>query len=217
METFGERLRLARKNKGWSQPQLAERTAVNQATISKIERGDQDQSVHTPILAAALCVDALWLATGQGSSGQHPMAIGEAVGEYSISRPLGMAPLISSVQAGSWCEAVDNFQPGDADEWVPAPPSASKHAYALRVTGSSMEPRFNEGEIVVIDPEKPADSGKFVVAKKTGTQEVTLKQLIQEGGESYLQALNPGWPDKIIRLSEEWLICGVVICKLEMF
>lgn len=146
---------------------------------------------------------------------QGLMAVGEPIRDYTI--PTGLVPLISSVQAGSWCEAVDNFQPGDAEEWVPAPAKHGRHTYALRVTGTSMEPRFREGEIIVVDPEIAADSGKFVVAKKTGTQEVTLKQLIREGGESYLKALNQHWPEPILRMTEDWHICGVVICKLEMF
>lgn len=215
MSTFGERLRQSRKNRGWSQLQLAEKAGVNQATISKIERGDQDQSVHTPILAATLCVDTLWLATGDGPSGQELMAVGDTV--EAAPWPLGQVPLISHVQAGKWCEAVDNFHPGDAEEWVPAPAKHSRHAYALRVIGSSMEPRFKEGEIVVVDPEIAADSGRFVVAKRLGTQEVTLKQLVIEAGESYLKAMNPHWPDPIIRVTEDWTICGTVICKIEIF
>lgn len=131
--------------------------------------------------------------------------------------PLGKVPLISSIQAGDWCEAIDNFHPGDAGEWIPAPDNHGPHAYALRVVGTSMEPRLREGEMVVVDPDRDAESGSVVVARKAGTQEVTLKQIIREGGETYLKALNPHWPEPIIRMTEEWHICGRVICKIELF
>lgn len=216
---FGERLRIARTNSGWTQAELSERSGVSQATISKIERGDQEQSVHTPVLAACLQVDTLWLATGSGQPPQ--MGIGELVPDYNNVDPMPalrlQVPLISWIQAGDFCESVDLFQPGDADEWMPCPVPHSKHTYALRVRGPSMEPKFHEGEIVVVDPEARADSGRFVVAKKTGSQEVTLKQLIMDGSETYLKAANPNWPDQIIRITEEWIICGVVICKIEVF
>lgn len=147
----------------------------------------------------------------------RPAEPNENNGLEPVDRPLGKVPLISSIQAGAWCEAVDNFHLGDAEDWLPAPAKHGPHAHALRVIGTSMEPRFRESEIVVVDPEKPAVSGSFVVAKKIGSQEVTLKQLVIEAGESYLKALNPHWPDPIIRLTEEWAVCGSVICKIELF
>lgn len=236
---FGERLRVARANKGWSQVELADKSGVSQATISKIERGDQEQSVHTPVLASTLGISALWLATGiddtvvqRGRERLGAMLENAAIAAGAIAEPataynsqnvepgpdiFGKVPLISHIQAGNWCEAVDNFHPGDAEEWLPAPTRHGPHAYALRVVGSSMEPRFREGEIVVVDPEVTATSGRFVVAKKVGTQEVTLKQLVIEAGDSYLKALNPHWPEPIIRMTEEWLVCGSVICKIEIF
>lgn len=126
-------------------------------------------------------------------------------------------PLISWVQAGDWCEAHDPYAVGDAELWLPAADNYSENAYALRVRGASMEPRFREGEIIVINPDGAADSGKFVIARKEGSKEVTFKQLIREGDEAYLKAINPQWPEPIIRMDEAWHICGVVACKMEIF
>jgi SOS-response transcriptional repressor LexA len=71
-----------------------------------------------------------------------------------------------------------------------------------------MEPKFMEGDKIVVDPSLEALPGHFVAAKRTSDQAATLKQLKQEGKERYLYALNPDWPERIIRLSEEWTICG---------
>lgn len=71
-----------------------------------------------------------------------------------------------------------------------------------------MEPKFVEGDKIVVDPSLEALPGHFVAAKRTIDQAATLKQLKQEGNELYLYALNPDWPERIIRLSEEWSICG---------
>lgn len=117
-------------------------------------------------------------------------------------------PVIGSIAAGAWCEAVDQFNPGDAEEWVEAPGPVGPNAFILRVEGISMEPLFTAGEKVVIDPSLDAQPGHYVVAKRISDQGVTLKQLRQEGGEYYLYAINPNWPDRIIRLTEEWHICG---------
>ncbi|WP_328825158.1 helix-turn-helix domain-containing protein [Pseudomonas palmensis] len=118
-----------------------------------------------------------------------------------------LLPVVGYVKAGAFCEAVA-FQASDADEWVEAGGPAGPRSFILRVEGFSMEPDFKPGEKVVIDPDMQWETGDFVVAKRVRDQAVTLKQLRREGGEFYLYATNPDWPERIIRMDEEWSICG---------
>lgn len=161
-------------------------------------------------------VSPIWLATGRGPMKTPGQKREEANFEGG---PVikGRIPIISWVQAGDWCEAIDNFAPGDAEDWAPFAGNHSDGSFALRVRGPSMEPRFFDGEIIVVDPLVSADNGRFVIAKKTSSQEATFKQLVCEGGEAYLRALNESWPEPIIRVDEEWHICGVVIAKMVLF
>ncbi len=71
---FGKRLKSEREARRWTQHDLAERSGVSQASISRIERGDQAQSVHTPALASALGLHAHWLASGKGPRLAEEMA-----------------------------------------------------------------------------------------------------------------------------------------------
>lgn len=123
-------------------------------------------------------------------------------------------PVIGSVQAGHFCEAVDLHEIGAADEWMEAYGPAGRRAYVLRVEGFSMDPDFRPGDKVVIDPDAQWTSGDFVVAKRTADQAVTLKQIRAEGDHFYLYATNPAWPERIIRMTEEWHICGKVRRKI---
>lgn len=217
METVGDRIRWARKQKGWNQQVLAEACGwEHQSRISGYERigkpGGREPSLEDlAAMATALGVSQSWLATGEGS----PKPAAPSVEPGPTIK--GRLPLISWVQAGDWCEAVDIFEPGDAEEWIPFAANHSDRSFALRVRGPSMLPKFQEGEIIVVDPSVSADSGRFVIAKKGGTNEATFKQLMIDGGETYLRALNPDWPEPIIRMTEEWHICGVVIAKMELF
>ncbi|WP_241490163.1 LexA family protein [Pseudomonas syringae] len=68
-----------------------------------------------------------------------------------------------------------------------------------------MEPKFSECDKVVIDPSLEALPGHFVAAKRSSDDAATLKQLRQEGNEQYLYALNPDWPDRIIKMTENGL------------
>lgn len=137
-----------------------------------------------------------------------PYGLGEFNNAAVLSLTGRKLPVVGSIAAGAWCVSESNFDPRDAEEWIEAPGPVGPRAFILRVEGVSMEPKFTEGDKIVIDPSLEALPGHFVAAKRTRDQAATLKQLRQEGNEQYLYALNPDWPDRIIRLSEEWSICG---------
>lgn len=131
----------------------------------------------------------------------------------------GFVPLISWVQAGAWEQIVDNFAPGDAEEWMPCIKRCGPRTFALRVRGVSMhnpygKPSYEDGDVVFIDPDAPAEHGKCVVVRIEGQSEATFKQLIIEGNDKFLRPLNPDWPGpKLIRVDSDATICGVAIGK----
>nr|BFE89990.1 hypothetical protein GCM10020185_05260 [Pseudomonas brassicacearum subsp. brassicacearum] len=127
-----------------------------------------------------------------------PFGLGEFNNATLISLTGRKLPVMGSIAAGAWCET-NAFDPRDAEEWIDAPGPVGPRAFILRVEGMSMEPKFLEGDKIVIDPALEALPGHFVAAKRTSDQAATLKQLRQEGGEQFLYALNPDWPDRIIK------------------
>ncbi|MGS0535330.1 LexA family protein [Pseudoalteromonas sp. SaAl2] len=116
-------------------------------------------------------------------------------------------PLISWVQAGHWTDIHLN----DIDEFYPCPEKHSQSTYSLEVKGESMSPDFINGEIIFVDPEVEARNGSCVVIRQNGNTEATFKQLIIDGSQKYLKALNPNWPNPIIEMLPDATICGVVI------
>lgn len=126
---------------------------------------------------------------------------------------LRKVPLISWVQAGlpTPVASLD-----DMDKWYICPVSISNEGFALKVRGESMEPMFYEGDIVFIDPEVPAESGRIVAAVDDGAAdpEATLKKLVKDGSEYYLKALNPDWPGpKFQPFTQSMRIAGVAVGK----
>lgn len=120
-------------------------------------------------------------------------------------------PLISGVQAGKWTDIVDNFEPGDAEDWLPTTATVGPHAFALRVEGDSMTApagkSIPEGAIVIVDPEAYADNGSIVVAKMADSDRATLKKLVIDGPNRYLRPLNPDYA--VIPINGNCHIVGV--------
>ncbi|MEG9622080.1 XRE family transcriptional regulator [Pseudomonas guariconensis] len=137
-----------------------------------------------------------------------PFSVGELSNVTMLSHAGRKLPVIGSIAAGAWCDTGSSFDPRDAEEWIDAPGPVGPKAFILRVEGISMEPKFFEGDKIVIDPSLEALPGHFVAAKRASDQAATLKQLKQEGNEQYLYAINPDWPNRIIKMTEEWSICG---------
>lgn len=133
-----------------------------------------------------------------------------------LERRYEVVPLISWVQAGDWTEAADPLQPGDAERWLPCPVMHGKRAFALRVRGDSMTSTYGrsypEGSIIFIDPDRRSPiNGDRVIAKLTGTAEVTFKVFKEEDGRRWLQPLNPSHQP----IREAFNILGTVIGKWE--
>jgi len=208
MKTLGSRIKHFRQAKGWSQAKLAE--ACGWASQSRV--GNYEVDKREPSM------DDLRLIAEKLGIGLYEL-LGETVPADGVSEGpsvAGQIPIISYVQAGEFCEAEDPFEPGMADEWLPfRPPGAGPRTYALRVDGESNTPRIRNGEIVIVDPDRAPDSGKFVVAKRHSDEKVTLKQIQYNEGEPFLKPGNPDWPEPIIKIDGGWSICGVVIGKYD--
>lgn len=137
--------------------------------------------------------------------------------EYNVSNePLTLrrVPLISWVQAGQWRDVIDNLQPGDSYDSIATTARVGPNAYALRVIGDSMTnpagaPSFPEGTVIIVDPDRNAEPGKFVVVRQNDDRECTFKQLVRDGGKMYLKPLNPRYP--IMEMLADAIICGVAV------
>lgn len=124
----------------------------------------------------------------------------------------GQVPLISTVPAGDFKEAIDNLHPGDYERMIDVSVPVGRHTFALRVSGDSMEPEFRDGDVIVVEPDIQAEHGDFVVAKNGG--DATFKQLWKDGVDWYLKPLNNRYP---IKLLGDSAIIGVVREKTKRY
>lgn len=116
-------------------------------------------------------------------------------------------PLIGLAQAGSEGYFDDGGYPvgGGWDE-VSLPEIADPNAYALEISGDSMEPVYRDGDLVIVSPSAPIRRGDRVVVRTMGG-EVMAKQLARRSARRVdLKSLNPEHPDYSFDLTEvNWI------------
>jgi SOS-response transcriptional repressor LexA len=89
------------------------------------------------------------------------------------------------------------------------PDCAGGESFALMVLGHSMAPEFNEGEIIIIEPEGLAKDGSYVLAWHE--EAWTFRQLLRTEKGWILHPLSLAFPDS--PLPDLTAVRGVIIQK----
>lgn len=233
IEHIGTRIRDLRTAKFLTGQQLADVFGISRGSVSEWENGrSKPDSEKLVRLAEVLDTTVEYLLNGNMNEGS-PHAASAATrarlrgvakqssnivdnSESNITEwPVGKLPLISWVQAGDWSEIVDNFQPGDAEDWIACPFPSGRHGFVLRVVGDSMfnpsgDLSFRDGDYISVNPECDAHHRSLVIARRD-REKATFKQLLLDETEGpMLHALNPNWPTRYIPLDKTTEIIGVV-------
>jgi len=84
-------------------------------------------------------------------------------------------------------------------EYVPCPPGLSrvKGAYALIVTGSSMEPRYMAGDMIFLHPHRPPRPGDHVVIQEISDGTKTWIKRFERQTETHLVTLQYNPPAEV--------------------
>lgn len=189
--------------------QLATAVDSDVGNISRLERDTQGYSQKIiEKIAQALDVPVVALF----SDDQSPQCIAHQ----------GKVPILSLVAAGNWNQARESSPGDEPEEWTPCPVRHGPRTYALRVTGESMhnpmgKPSFQDGDIIFVDPDLPVMNKSLVIVRLDDENKTLFKRLLLDDYKQFLEALNPAWPERIIKVEGQATICGVVFAKIESF
>lgn len=201
---ISDRIFSRRSALGLSKTALAKAVGVADVSVGKWESGqNQPKGRYLNDLAAALGVSVDWLLTGkeEGTAGvaESPFA-GYRNVEPAVIPQGGRVPILSYVQAGNWREMCEQATTFDGNvEYVTASVDIGPCGFGLWLRGNSMTPQFNEGDLVIVDPDEQPRPGDFVVAKN-GSDEATFKKYrprgIDENGQEVFELvpLNDDYP-----------------------
>ena len=174
---IGNNIKRARELKGLTQDELAKRMGYkSRSTISRIENGDNDVSQSKlKKFADILDVSIDFLLDDGSKKLQLPHSQGVRI------------PILGRVVAGIPIEAITDIE--GYEEITPKMASLGEY-FALRIQGHSMEPRIEDGEIVICQCQSDVDSGDIAIVLVNG-DEATCKQ-VRKGPEGItLIGFNP--------------------------
>jgi repressor LexA len=121
-------------------------------------------------------------------------------------------PLLGFVAAGAPIEAVSSSE----TIAVPEDLAGRRDAYVLRVKGDSMiDEHIRDGDFVIVEDRKTADSGEMVIALIDGS-DVTLKKFYRDNGRVRLQPANPGMRPLLLDPSQVQ-VQGVVVGMMRRY
>lgn len=212
-----DRLKKARKNADLTQAEVVKYIdGLTQPAYSQLEQGKVKSSSKIVEIANLFKVNPTWLATGQGQMTTKPTIealkskadeiMGRTNGLEYI-QPAHLYPVINEVQAGHFTElGQDSF-----DEWRPA---HHKGSYWLKIKGDSMSPQFEQGDLILVDKDRIASTGNYVVAQVADDPKATFKKYREcfDDDKPYYQliAINEFYPI-IDSRAKPFEVIGVVV------
>jgi phage repressor protein C with HTH and peptisase S24 domain len=116
-------------------------------------------------------------------------------------------PLIGLAEAGSGGYFDDGgFPVGKGWDEISFPAVNDEHAYALEISGDSMQPAYRDGTFIVVAPTAPIRRGDRVVVK-TQAGEVMIRELKRRTAKTLeLQSLNPNHADRALAAGDvDWI------------
>lgn len=203
MSTIGDKILERRTALNMSQDELAQKVGYkDRSSIAKIESGERDIRQKKLIeFAKALDTTPQWL------MGYEEKTNISAVYKKNIR----MVPVFESVSAGFGSYADDQIL-----DYCPFIISSEKEAaetIAIRVSGDSMSPKIEDGDIIRVHKQESVDSGSIAVVLLDG-EEGLVKKVVYGDDWIELHSINPYYPvrrfdgEEVLRLRVVGLVKG---------
>jgi phage repressor protein C with HTH and peptisase S24 domain len=131
--------------------------------------------------------------------------------EQSGAAAARAVPLLGFAEASSGGYFDDGgFPAGEGWDEIAFPSVNDEHAYALEVSGQSMEPAYRDGDVILVSPSAPIRRDDRVVVK-TRSGEVMAKELKRRTAKTIeLKCLNAEHPDRTLAATDVLWIARIL-------
>ena len=184
---------------GFSASGLARRAGLDPTTFNKSKRIARDCKPRWPTTESISKI----LAATNSTMGQFVTLLSDGVDGGVVHR----IPIIGYAQTGRQGFFDDAGYPtGSGWDEVDFPNVGDNHAYALEVSGESMEPVYRDGDTIIVSPQANVRRGDRVVVR-TKDGEVLAKQLVRQTAHRIeLLSINRDDADITLKVEDvEWM------------
>jgi len=187
---------------GLSASGLARRAGLDPTTFNKSKRITPEGRARWPSTES--------IAKALGATGT-PMDVFVELISTGSGRAARAVPLLGFAEAGTGGYFDDGgFPVGEGWDEIAFPAISDDHAYALEVSGASMEPAYRDGDVIIVSPAAPIRRGDRVVVRTKGG-EVMVKELKRRTAKSIeLRSLNAAHPDRTIAAADVLWIARIL-------
>lgn len=202
MVSFGENLKTAREAKGLNQGQLAKLLNVTRPLVSMWEHGKAKPSLSTlQLLQKTLGTNFMEILDQENAPTKIQIALDANQNHLPVYKNLNRGEFILSDVPGKTHITVDgNLNPS---------------CFAYLLNGDSMAPAFNEGDIIIVDPQAKPRTGHFVLVSFAGKpllREYRLRGVDPHGNVIFdATPVNPLYPTTTSSATNVGTIHGVVV------
>ena len=197
MFSIGKKIELLRKQEKLTRDELAEKTNISKQSIFNYVT----ERRLIPIDALSVIADFFKVPIESFFSDDYKEF--KNIKEADIKR----IPILSDVSAGYGKEALE-----EATDWISLPSSIAKTAtFATFVEGDSMEPKINEGDLLLVQDTPQLDSGMigvFLLNEKVYCKRFHYNPITKE---IILKSLNSNYKPIKITNEDEFRIIGRVV------
>jgi phage repressor protein C with HTH and peptisase S24 domain len=188
---------------GLSASGLARRAGLDPTTFNKSKRITASGRARWPSTES---ISKALVATGTGIE----TFVGLIQGDKAGASTRGV-PLLGFAEAGAGGYFDDGgFPAGAGWDEIAFPAVDDTHAYALEISGQSMEPAYRDGDVILVSPAAPIRRGDRVVVKTMGG-EVMAKELKRSTAKAIeLKSLNAQHPDRTIATADVLWIARIL-------
>jgi SOS-response transcriptional repressor LexA len=204
---IGDRVKRAREEMKLKQHEVATLIGMTQQGYQDIEAGEVQHPRKIEKLAQILKKPKEYLLFGT------PI--------YDLNNPIApqrKIPIIPWKDIMHWDRMRSLYSEKEPEDYVINFGGFGEKCFALKVQGDSMkysssQKNFNEGDVIIVDPAKQAEPGKYVVYTEKDSDAASFKQYVLDGNKKFLKPLNPQYP--VMPLDENIVIRGVVVAHLD--
>jgi repressor LexA len=179
-----ERIKKRREKLGMTQEELASKMGYkSRSSINKIELGKSDIP-QSKIVAFAKALN---------TTPSYLMGWIDNETRKKSSVKGVQIPVLGRVAAGVPIEAIEDIE--DYEE-IPENMATRGEYFALRINGESMEPKFSDGDVVIVRKQEDVESGEIGVVIVNGSDATVKKVMKQDEGIMLIATNQVVYPPK---------------------